>query len=173
MDNKHKNNDTEQEVLQKLDELEFLEDLSSPKADKNAELKPKTSGQVESQFKQKNPLSLAFFGDALFSYSVRNLLFVNFDFKPNVLNKMASSVECAKKQAEFALKLLPELNDEERDIFMRARNAHPNNKAKNASFEEYHLATAFEAVYGFWALNLNKYRNRIMQVYKMIAEALK
>lgn len=153
----------EQQVLSKLDNLQQIQ----------TQLVNEVQTETASQFKQKNPLSLAFFGDAFFSYSVRNFLFVNFDYKPNTLNKLASSVECARKQAEFALKLFPTLNEEEKEIYMRARNSHPNNKAKNASYEEYHLATAFEAVYGFWALNLSKYKNRIMEVYKMIAEAVK
>ncbi len=162
MNNNYSKNLNEQQVLAKISSLQFSNEHNADVAKEEL-----------SQFKQKNPLSLAFFGDAFFSYSVRNFLFVNFDYKPNVLNKLASSVECAPKQAEFAQKLLPTLNEEEKDIFMRARNAHPNNKAKHASYEEYHLATAFEAVYGFWALNLPKYKHRIMEVYNMIAEAIK
>ena len=48
--------------------------------------------------------------------------------------------------------LKEDLNGEELDLVLRARNAHPNNKAKNSSLQEYSLATQFEALVGFWYL---------------------
>ena len=41
------------------------------------------------------------------------------------------------------------LTDEERDIFLRGRNAKKPTKSKNASVAEYNVSTGFEAVIGF------------------------
>ena len=102
----------------------------------------------------KNALSLAFLGDAVFSLMVRKYLIEHSDVKPNLLNKKANSVVCAKAQAGFMLELKNAgLSDDELDIIMRARNSHTNNKAKNSTLQEYNLATQFEALLGYWYLN--------------------
>ena len=55
-------------------------------------------------------------------------------------------------QAEIMNKLMDSLTETELDIVKRARNAHPNNKAKHSSLREYNLSTQFEALVGFWYL---------------------
>jgi ribonuclease-3 family protein len=104
----------------------------------------------------KNALSLAYLGDSVFTLMVRNYLIKTYDLKPNGLNKKANAVVCAKTQAEIMKNLKSELNDDETDIVMRARNSHTNNKAKNSTLEEYSLATQFEALVGYWFLNNDK-----------------
>ena len=101
----------------------------------------------------KNALSLAYLGDSVFTLMVRNYLIVNYDFKPNMLNKKANLVVCARTQAEIMKEIKANLLEDELDIVMRARNAHTNNKAKNSTLEEYSLATQFEALVGYWYLN--------------------
>jgi len=101
----------------------------------------------------KNALSLAFLGDSVFTLMVRRQLITNSDCKPNGLNKRANAVVCAKTQAEIMKEIKPALLDDEIDIVMRARNSHTNNKAKNSTYEEYSLATQFEALVGYWYLN--------------------
>ena len=105
----------------------------------------------------KNALVLAYLGDSVFSLMVREYLVKNYDYKPNMLNKKANSVVCAKTQAEIMNLLKPNLTEEENDIVLRARNSHlNNNKAKNSTIQEYSLATQFEALVGFWYLNKNQ-----------------
>ena len=104
----------------------------------------------------KNALSLAYLGDSVFTLMVRNYLIKTYDLKPNGLNKKANAVVCAKTQAEIMKNLKSELNDDETDIVMRARNSNTNNKAKNSTLEEYSLATQFEALVGYWFLNNDK-----------------
>ncbi len=101
---------------------------------------------------QKNALTLAYLGDAVFSLMVREYLVKSTEYKANGLNKIANKIVCAKNQALIMQDIKPELTEEETEIAMRARNAHPNNKAKNSSYEEYSLATQFEALVGFWYL---------------------
>jgi ribonuclease-3 family protein len=105
----------------------------------------------------KNALVLAYLGDSVFTLMVREYLVINYDYKPNILNKKANGVVCAKTQAEIMNLLKPTLTEEENDIDLRARNSHlANNKAKNSTIQEYSLATQFEALVGFWYLNGNK-----------------
>lgn len=107
---------------------------------------------TKSAIKLKNVLSLAYLGDSVFSLMVREYLVNKYDVKPNMLNKRANSVVCAKAQAIFMEKIKPELDEEEMDIVMRTRNAHLNSRAKNSSLSEYSLATQFEALVGYWFL---------------------
>lgn len=102
---------------------------------------------------QKNALTLAYLGDAVFSLMVRRYLVEHYNIKPNMLNKKANAVVCATTQAVFMEKIEPTLTQDELDIVMRARNSHVNNKAKNSSLQEYHKATEFEALIGYWYLN--------------------
>lgn len=108
-------------------------------------------GKTESYY--KNALVLAYLGDSVFSLMVREYLVKNCDCKPNMLNKKANSVVCARTQAEIMNELKDNLTDIELDIVMRARNSHLTSKAKNSSLAEYSLATQFEALVGFWHLN--------------------
>ena len=110
----------------------------------------------------KNVLSLAYLGDAVFTLMVRNFLIESSNVKPNMLNKKANSVVCARAQAGIMQKIKPELLDDEIDVVMRARNSHTNNKAKNSTQEEYNLATQFEALVGYWYLNKDHEKINIM-----------
>ncbi len=112
----------------------------------------------------KNALTLAYVGDAVFSLMVREYLVNKYDYASSGLNKKANAVVCAKYQAEVMQKLLPTLNEQEQDIAKRARNSHINNKAKNSSYAEYHLATEFEAVLGYW--HLTKQKEKLEDMFK-------
>ena len=113
----------------------------------------------------KNALSLAFLGDSVFTLMVRHYITVNSDCKPNALNKKANAVVCAKAQAEIMKEIKPFLTEDEIDVVMRARNSHSNNKAKNSTYEEYSLATQFEALVGYWYLN--KEENKLNEMFNM------
>jgi len=103
----------------------------------------------EDKVKGLSSIVLAFVGDAVYSLFVREKLVSCSDAKTGELNKLSSSVVCAKAQAKTADKLLPLLTEEESDIFRRARNAKKGAKAKNASVVEYNKSTGFEAVVGY------------------------
>ncbi len=98
---------------------------------------------------QLNAIKLAYIGDAVFSLFVREHYTMHTDMKNSVLNKKVNSIVCAKNQARLLPMVLELLDEEEKDIALRARNAHTNNKAKNSTFTEYNLATQFEAVVGY------------------------
>ena len=117
---------------------------------------------------QKNALTLAYLGDAVFSLMVREYLVKSTEYKANGLNKIANKIVCAKNQALIMQDIKPELTEEETEIAMRARNAHPNNKAKNSSYEEYSLATQFEALVGFW--HLKNEQKKLKSMFKRFVE---
>ena len=105
-------------------------------------------------------------GESVFSVKVREFLVSTRDVKPNQLNKIANSVVCARGQAEIMRQLKSELTEDEMDVVMRARNSHPNNKAKNSTHEEYCLATQLEALLGYWYLDGKQDKiNKIIKNY--------
>ena len=97
----------------------------------------------------KNPLVLAFVGDAYWTLYVRNFLVRDSSAKAGALHLRANKYVCAKAQAAFFQTLAPVLTDTETQIAHRARNADSHTRPKNCTLAEYKLATAFEAVVGY------------------------
>ncbi|MCL2434356.1 MAG: ribonuclease III [Clostridia bacterium] len=97
--------------------------------------------------KQLSPTALAFVGDAVFDVFVRTHVLVHNPARE--LHTPATRYTSAKGQAVLAAKLERLLNEDEREIFRRAKNARLAHIPKSATEAEYHLATALEAVCGF------------------------
>ena len=98
---------------------------------------------------QLSSVTLAFIGDAVHSLYVRKNLVFEKDEKGAVLNKKESDIVRASAQADFIDKILPILNEEEVEVYKRARNTKKGTRAKNATVGEYNKATGFEALVGF------------------------
>lgn len=98
---------------------------------------------------QVAPLSLAYVGDTVFDLYVRTWLVREKAGDVGKMHKIASSIVNAAAQAKYAHEILPQLTEQEKDIFMRGRNAKTNTTPKNMSAADYHYATALEAVVGF------------------------
>ena len=81
----------------------------------------------ENKFYQMNAIKLAYVGDAIFSLMIRKYFVENTEMKNRDLNKMVNSIVCAKAQAQFLENVIEDLTDIEKDIILRARNAHVNN----------------------------------------------
>ena len=96
-----------------------------------------------------NAVVLAFVGDAVWSLFVREGLVFSADYKTGMLQKMASARVSAKGQAALVERVCDRLTEEERDIFLRGRNAKKPTKSKSATVAEYNISTGFEAVVGF------------------------
>ncbi len=101
------------------------------------------------QAKNMNPIVLAFVGDAVYSLFVRKKLALSLDSKSGVLHEKSAKIVSAKAQADFANKIMQVLNEEELDIFRRARNSKKPSHAKNATSSSYNKSTGFEAVIGY------------------------
>lgn len=99
--------------------------------------------------REMSPLVLAYIGDAVHSLYSREKYALSTTYKPNKLHILVSNEVKAKAQAEKLEKIFENLSQDEKDIFMRARNTHVNTIAKNASKGEYLEATGFEALIGY------------------------
>ena len=96
-----------------------------------------------------NAVVLAFVGDAAYSLFVREELVCTSDYKTGTLQKRAAARVSAKGQAQLCERIEGRFTDEEREIFLRGRNAKKPTKSKNASVAEYNISTGIEAVIGF------------------------
>jgi ribonuclease-3 family protein len=98
-------------------------------------------------------------GDAIYEAYVRLKLTEKSDKRVNALNKEARGYVSARAQCAIVEKIMGELTEEERGVYLRGRNAKINTKAKNADLREYHSATGFEALIGY--LYLTKAAERL------------
>ena len=106
-----------------------------------------------------NVLSLAYLGDAVYELKVRQRLVAEHRSMPGKLHQMAQKYVSATAQSKACDKLIELLNDEELNIFNRARNSSPANIPKHSSRSDYHRATALEAVFGYLYLIGNNDRS--------------
>lgn len=94
-------------------------------------------------------LNLAFIGDTVFDMFVREKLVCGKEISVRDLHKAAVEMVCCKAQASYAKKVFELFSEEEKQVFLRGRNAHSGHIPKNASPADYHAATAIEAVFGY------------------------
>ncbi len=107
------------------------------------------SPQEKNKIKQMNPLVLAFVGDGVETLYVRAKVALSGDEKAHALHKKASAEVNAHAQSEQAERVLPYLTEEEKDVFLRARNSKSKHHAKNFSVTDYRRASGLEAVIGY------------------------
>lgn len=102
-----------------------------------------------------NSLTLAYLGDAIYELYIRKYLISKNIVKINDLQKEAIKYVSAKAQCDFLNKLIDNniLNEEEMDIYKRARNHKQNHKPKNTDIITYKCATGLEAIIGYLYLN--------------------
>jgi len=98
---------------------------------------------------QINILALAYLGDAVYELCVRNALVDSSKAKASVLHISAQKYVSAKAQKKSMELIMPELTEDEINVFKRGRNAKPPNMPKNAETADYRYATGFEALMGY------------------------
>ena len=96
-----------------------------------------------------HPMALAFIGDAVQSLYTRTRVTVGSSSKTGALHHEVTKVVKAVAQAKEAEKLLPLFDEDEQELFRRARNCKIQTSAKHAEPAEYRRASGFEAVLGF------------------------
>lgn len=94
-------------------------------------------------------LALAYLGDAVYELYIRNRLLMLGNFPVDTLHKTAIRYVQAGAQSVAATALLPELTDEELQVYKRGRNAKPATLPKHANAGDYHRATGLEALIGY------------------------
>ncbi|MBQ1812608.1 MAG: Mini-ribonuclease 3 [Bacilli bacterium] len=98
-----------------------------------------------------NPLVLAYIGDAVYELEIRKRLVENKINKVNELQKECTKYVSARGQASYMEKFINSslLNEDELDIYKRARNSKVNSHPSNTDIITYKVATGFEALIGY------------------------
>lgn len=99
--------------------------------------------------RETNPLVLAYIGDCVHSMYVRTKLANETTAKSGKLHKLESNVVNAKNQCRTVESLMDEFTEEEKEIFLRARNSKANTQAKNTDIQTYKKSSGYEAVIGY------------------------
>ena len=97
------------------------------------------------------PLSLAYVGDSIYDFFVRDYLIRVLSGSLNKINGMKKEHVCAKAQSDIMAFFLDKkiLTEEEFSVYRRARNHKSQSHSKNSAIQDYRRATGFEAVLGF------------------------
>ena len=111
---------------------------------------------------------LAYLGDSVYEYKVREYLVRSNIADSNKMQKEALKYVSAVKQAEYLEKILEKnlLTESELYTVGRARNYKTNSKPKHTDIKTYKKATALEALLGMLYLNNN--HDRIDEIMKEI-----
>ena len=124
---------------------------------------------TEKEARQLNPLVMAFVGDSVFTLFVRSKLAESSHAKAGGLHKEANRFVSATAQSRIFEALESELTEDEAAVARRAKNAHNNTVAKNATVSDYKRATSLEAVLGY--LSLSKQDDRLSYILEKAYEA--
>lgn len=113
-------------------------------------------------------MSLAFVGDAVHSLFMRTAVTVGSESKTGKLHKEVTGHISAVAQAAASERIVPLFDEDEADIFRRARNCRIQTSAKHADIAEYRRASGLEAVFGY--LYLTGQTERLTEFLVMTAE---
>jgi len=119
-------------------------------------------GKTEEEINLLSPLTWAYVGDCVYELYIRTNLVNKTNLKPHKLHIETIKHVKAKAQAKLLEQLQEILTDAEKDIVRRGRNAESHHLPKNANAQEYHYATAFEALIGY--LYLTKKTKRLKEI---------
>jgi len=117
--------------------------------------------------KMETPLRLAYMGDAIYEALIREYLIRKNANTVNKLHREAVKYVKASCQANVLMEILEKLEDDEREVVRRGRNAKSATIPKNAVLIDYKNATGFEALIGY--LYLQGKQDRI---YDLVKEAV-
>lgn len=113
-------------------------------------------------------LNLAFLGDGVFDLLVRRHLTETGSAHVGELNQAKVGMVNCKSQAAYMKILLPQLTEEETEVYKRGRNAKVNSPSKHSSLSDYHAATGLETLFGY--LYLKGEMERINELFALIIE---
>ncbi len=116
----------------------------------------------------KSALALAHVGDCVYELMVRTMLCASGDYSNQRQHRLTLDYVSAEAQAAAAERLLPLISEEEREFFLRGRNAHSGTVPKHAGPAVYHAATGLETLFG--ALWLLGRKERLEELFQIICE---
>lgn len=112
---------------------------------------------------RRSALEYAYLGDGVYELKVRTYLLQQGSSRIGQLHDAGVRLVSAPAQCRAARRLEGELSPEEREIFIKGRNAHPHSCPRGATHEQYAYATALEALFGW--LHLQGQQARIAQLF--------
>lgn len=118
--------------------------------------------------KNISPLTYAFVGDSVYELLVRDYVVSLGNAPLKKLNTVKVEYVRCEFQAAAVSKLVDIFSEDEKDVFLRGRNAHVGHVPKNSTTADYHMATALECVFGY--LYLKNDTNRIKELFSKIIE---
>ena len=124
--------------------------------------------QSADQIRVVSNLGLAHVGDCVYELMIRSWLCLHGKATNRGLHKATVKYVSAPAQAKAAEKILPQLTQEEMDVFRRGRNSSPHTIPKAATREEYQTATALEALFGY--LWLKGETTRLNELFEVVME---
>ena len=107
-------------------------------------------------------LSFAYIGDSVYDLIIRTMITTRGNTKPNKYHRQVIEYVNAGAQTQMMERIKSYLNDEEKVMFRRGKNAKPASCAKNQSLHDYRIATGFETLIGY--LYLTGQMERIMEL---------
>lgn len=109
-----------------------------------------------------SPLALAYIGDAVYELVIRTYVVEEGNRQVNRMHKESTTYVKAGAQARLIERLESRLTEEELSVYKRGRNAKSYTSAKNATIQDYRMATGFEALIGY--LYLTDQWERILEL---------
>lgn len=119
-----------------------------------------------------NPLVLAYLGDAVYEFKIRNILINRKINKVNDLQKECIKYVSARGQAKMVDYFIENkiLFEDEIDVYKRARNSKVNSHPSNTDIITYKKATGLEAIFGYLSINNNN--DRINELIEYVMEEI-
>lgn len=109
----------------------------------------------------------AYLGDAVWELFIRDITVLKTQ-NAKELHKITTEKVNAKFQNDLLLRIQSLLNTEELELLRRARNL-PVPVARKSNQSEYRMATAFEALIGWWYSND---KDRLNEIQKSLSDFL-
>ncbi len=125
----------------------------------------------EVDVKSYSGLSLAYIGDDIYDLLIRTIVMSEGNMPVQKLHRKTSALVKAPTQSAMMEFIQPVLNEEEKAVYKRGRNAKPHTVAKHASHNDYRRATGFEALMGY--LYLTNQMERAIDLMKVGLEGVK
>ncbi|NLW79473.1 MAG: cysteine--tRNA ligase [Ruminococcaceae bacterium] len=125
--------------------------------------------ETDIDLRERSPLALAFVGDGVLELLVRARLVAHSRLPVGALHTEAVEMVSARAQHAMLARLEPLLDEAERNVVRRGRNANKTSVAKNATPEQYRASTGLEALFGW--LYLQNRLQRIETLFQAIWEA--
>ncbi len=110
---------------------------------------------LEHKANEYSPLALAYIGDAVYEVFIRTYVLSKGNAPVNKFHRASRELVRASTQAKLYHIIDTALNEEEKDVLRRGRNAKSISTPKNGDIKEYRHATGFEALIGYLYLQGN------------------